>query len=93
MKTTSLIIALAAVALSGCATQMQLVKGYESAAAISLRAAEDNQLGVLTFGLCATPYSAIVRHPEIVPGVMALCLPGGNLSNPANLLSAIPAKP
>lgn len=81
----------AAIALTGCASQLQATKAMEESAAVSLRAAEDNHLGVLTFDLCATPYSALVRHPELVPGVAALCLPGGNLTNPANLLNAIPA--
>jgi hypothetical protein len=87
------IIAILALSLTGCASQLQAVKGMQSAAAVSLRAAEDNQLDLLVFGICATPYSALIRHPEIVPGVGALCLPNGNLTNPANLLYAIPAKP
>lgn len=91
MKT--LILIALGLTLSGCASQLQFVKGAQSAAAVSLRATEDLNLSGLVFGLCATPYSAIIRHPDLVPGIAALCLPGGNLSNPANLLSAIPAKP
>ena len=85
---TFMILALAA--LTGCASQLQATKALEESAAVSLRAAEDNHLGVLTFELCGTPYSALVRHPELVPGVAAICLPNGNFTNPANLLMAIP---
>ncbi len=78
-----------AATFTGCAGVQQAINAGEASAAVNLRAAEDNNLKVLVFGICATPYSAIIRHPEIVPGVGALCLPNGNLSNPANLLNAI----
>lgn len=92
MKTLILAVLLA-VGLSGCASYQQAINAGETSAAVTLRAAEDNNLRVLVFGICATPYSALIRHPEIVPGVGALCLPGGNLSNPAALLYAIPPAP
>lgn len=80
--------------LSGCAGVQQAINASEASAVVNLRAAEDNNLKVLVFGICATPYSAIIRHPEIVPGVSALCLPNGNMSNPANLLNplTVPSK-
>ncbi len=90
MKTTLLLIALAALTLSGCASYQQAINAGETSAAVTLRAAEDNNLRVLVFGICATPYSALILHPEIVPGVGSLCLPNGNFTNPANLLYAIP---
>jgi len=83
-------LAFGLLSLGGCASQLQATKAMETAAAVSLRAAEDNHLDVLKFDLCATPYSALVRHPELVPGVAAICLPNGNFTNPANLLYAIP---
>lgn len=81
---------LVAAALTGCASQLQAVKAMNSAAVVSLRAAEDVNLERLKFELCATPYSALVRNPQLVPGVAAICLPNGNMTNPANLLTAIP---
>lgn len=89
MKTKILLAALFALSLSGCASQLQMVSAAQSSAAVALRAAEDNNLSYLKFSLCATPYSAIIRHPEIVPGIGALCLPGGDRTNPANLLIGI----
>ena len=78
---------------TGCASQLQAIKAFNTAAAVSLQTAEDINLERLKFELCATPYSAIVRHPALVPGVAAICLPNGNFTNPANLLYAIPAVP
>lgn len=78
--------------LTGCASLTQAYSAGATATAVGLKAAEDNSLATLKFGLCATPYSAIIRHPELVPGIGALCLPSGVNSNPANLLTTIPAK-
>ena len=91
----SILAIVATISLSGCASQLQAVKGFNAAAAVSLKAATDINLERLTFELCATPYSALVRNPQLVPGVAAICLPGGNTANPATLLMAIPpaAKP
>jgi hypothetical protein len=86
MKYTTLLLTTLVLSCTGCASQLQAVKGVEAATAVALRAAEDNNLDVLRFNLCATPYSAIVRHPDFVPGIIALCLPSGSLSNPALLL-------
>ncbi len=84
------LIALAIVAsLSGCASQLQLVSGAESAAAVSLRAAEDIHLDRLRFEMCATPYSALIRNPDFIPGVRFLCLPNGGLTAPDSLLSGV----
>lgn len=90
MKYTAILAALLALVVSGCASQLQAVKAMNSAAVVSLRAAEDINLERLSFELCATPYSALVRNPQLVPGVAAICLPNGNMTNPANLLTAIP---
>jgi hypothetical protein len=87
----ALAITIGATLMAGCASQLQAVKAVQESAVVSLRAAEDNNLDRLHFEICATPFSALVRHPELVPGVGALCLPSGVLSNPANLLLGIPA--
>jgi len=94
MKYLILPLAAAVAMLSGCASQLQAVKGFNAAAVVSLRAAEDINLERQVFEICATPFSAIARNPNIVPGIMGLCLPNGNASNPANVLNAVaPAKP
>ena len=92
MKNRIYLALAATIAMTGCASQLQAVKGFNAAAVVSLRATEDVHLDALKFDLCATPYSALVRHPELVPGVGAICLPNGDRTNPANLLTAIPAK-
>lgn len=87
MKTLSaLLLAAAALSLGGCASQLQFAKGAQSAAAVSLRATEDLNLSGLVFGLCATPLSAAIRNPQIIPGLRALCLPGGVDTSPITLL-------
>lgn len=69
--------------LSGCTTTMA---AYETAATKEIKASDDNLISNYKALFCALPYSAIVRNPEIIPGVKALCLPGGNMTNPADLL-------
>jgi len=66
--------------LSGCAGFQQAVTGYQSAAATSMTAAEDNLIRAWVFQACATPYSAILRHPEIAPALVALCRSVGDTS-------------
>ena len=79
-----LMVALAV--LPGCASQLQMVSATQKAAAVQLRAAEDINLERQVFGLCATPLSAAIRNPQIIPGLRALCLPGGGESSPVLLL-------
>ncbi len=76
--------------LTGCAAQQAAVKGYENAALVGIRAAEDNNIAWWSANACGTPYSAAIRNPQIVPALRALCLPGGNATNPSTLLDAIP---
>lgn len=59
--------------LTGCASIQQAINGYEAVAAVSLRAAEDNNISVWTFNACATPYSAALRNPQIIPALRVLC--------------------
>lgn len=61
--------------LAGCASVQQAINGYEAAAGVSLRAAEDNNITVWTFNACATPYSAALRNPHVIPALRALCGP------------------
>lgn len=79
----------AALLMSGCAGFQQAVTGYETAAAKGLQAAEDNNVRVWAFSACATPFSAAIRNPQIVPALKALCLPAGAASSPVTLLDGI----
>ena len=89
MKT--LIALLIAVPLSGCAGMQQAFDAGAAAGAVSLRAAEDSNIRLWAFNACATPLSAAIRNPQIIPALRALCLPGGGQSSPILLLE-VPAK-
>ncbi len=96
MKTIQIMLVmcvLAIVNLSGCASVNQAYSAFGASALVSAQGAEDNVLATLKVGICATPYSAIVRHPEVVPGIEAMCLPGGQATNPAALLTAVSGVP
>ena len=88
-----ILIAVSALAMTACASVNQAYSAFGASALVSAQGAEDNALATLKVGLCASPYSAIVRHPEVVPGIEALCLPGGQATNPAALLTAISGVP
>ena len=89
MKT--ILAAILVLSLSACASYQQAVDGGLSAAAVSLRAAEDTNIHFWTFTACATPLSAAIRNPQIIPALRALCLPGGGQSSPILLLD-VPTK-
>lgn len=76
----------ALLALAGCANVQQAINGYEAAALVSIKAAEDNNIRLWSANACGTPLSAAIRNPQIVPALRALCLPAGADSNPAALL-------
>jgi len=63
--------------LGGCAGYNQAVTAGLSSAGVSLQTAEDNNIRLWKFNACATPLSAALRNPMIIPGLRALCLPGG----------------
>jgi hypothetical protein len=82
-----------ALAITGCASQLQAVSGAQASAVKSLKMGEDMNIEAMTLNMCATPFSAVLRHPEIIPAIKALCLPGGPASNPSGLLdAAVPSK-
>lgn len=66
---------MAALCLAGCTTQLQAIGAATDTAMASMRAAEDQNIKLWTANACATPISATVRHPEIVPALRLLCLP------------------
>lgn len=59
--------------LSACASVSQAVSAYGSAALTGARATNDTLIEANKAALCATPLSALVRHPELVPAVKSLC--------------------
>lgn len=59
--------------LAGCASMQQAINGYAAAAAVSVRAAEDENIRVWTADACGTPYSAALRNPQIIPALRDLC--------------------
>lgn len=84
-----LFLILAAVALTGCASFQQAVGAYGTSAVAGAQAANDNVIAGWSVLACATPFSAAVRHPDIVPALKALCLPTGASGSPATLLDSI----
>lgn len=82
-------LAVAALAISGCASVQQAVHGYGAAAIVAIRAAEDDNIALWTANACGTPISAAIRNPQIIPALRALCLPGGAAASPAGLLDAV----
>lgn len=84
MRKTLAILTLAALC-GGCASVQQAVQAYGSVAVTGTRAANDTLIEAQKVALCGLPLSAVVRHPEIIPAVRALCLAPGD-ANAAVLL-------
>ena len=68
--------------LNGCAGVQQFVNATAASAAVSLRAAEDQNIKMWKFAACGTPLSAAFRNPEIIPALRALCIPSGAEASP-----------
>lgn len=88
-----LIVSILLIALSGCAGIQQGLTGYESAAYAGAKASNDNVIAVWKVAACATPFSAAVRNPDIIPALKVLCLPAGASASPITLLDAVPLTP
>lgn len=85
---------MAALALAGCTTvAQQALVGAESAAVTSAKAVHDNEIFLWTTAACATPYSAAIRNPSIIPALKALCLPSGAQAAPATMFDGVPSLP
>jgi uncharacterized protein YceK len=67
------IAAAIASSVSACASVTQAVSAYGSAALTGAKAANDTLIEANKAAMCATPVSALVRHPELVPAVKSLC--------------------
>lgn len=74
--------ALLAAALSACTTTTASVySGLYTQAKAGVQVFDDNTLGTMRDLVCAQPYSAIQRHPEMQPGIVALCGPMVNTAS------------
>ena len=71
----AVIVVLLTLMLSSCASWQQGINGFESAALVSAKAADDNAIRLWSAAACATPYSAAVRNPQIIPALKVLCAP------------------
>lgn len=78
-------------ALAGCASVQQAVNGYAAAAAVSVRAAEDENIRVWTADACGTPYVAAMRNPQIIPALRDLCGQSALFGAPAPLIPPLPS--
>ena len=74
----ALIMALAALPMQGCPNYVPTIKGYAEAGAQTARDVEDLNLARLKFGLCATPFSAVLRNPEFAGALKDLCIGSSN---------------
>jgi hypothetical protein len=86
-KATVLLIALA---LSGCASFQQGVSAFGVAAVDSAKTANDQAIFVWSTAACATPISAALRNPQVIPALKALCMPPAE-ATPATLLDSMEA--
>jgi hypothetical protein len=76
MKTTvvhSLLIALAIVSISGCQSMNQAYSVFGQNALKDSAGFEDNAIGTWRAAACGTPFSAVVRNPDIQPALGTLC--------------------
>lgn len=67
--------------LTGCA----VMNAFGLAAVDNAKTANDQAIYVWSTAACATPISAALRNPEIIPALRALCMPAGDVV-PADLL-------
>lgn len=94
MKKTLLLIACTlalAVSTAGCASVSQAVNAYGAVAVSGAQAANDTIIAANKVALCAIPISALVRHPELVPAVRALCMPRGDGGTVDQVLDTVAA--
>ncbi len=86
MKKYILMLALVST-LAGCGSMIQAVNAYGTVAVSDAKAANDTIITGWTVAACATPYSAILRNPEIIPALQSLCGPTREVA-PSSLLRA-----
>jgi len=75
-------LAVAVLALLGCTTTTgSMYSGIATQAKAGIQVFDDNTLATVHDVLCAQPYSAIQRHPEMQSGIQALCGPLANATS------------
>lgn len=84
MKMTAITLAL--LGLTGCASFQQAVGVYGAAAVDSARTSNDHMIFAWSTAACATPISAALRNPHVIPALRVLCMPGADIA-PSSLLS------
>ncbi len=87
MKKTIVMLALAG-ALCGCGSMIQAVNAYGTVAVSDAKAANDTLIAGWTVAACATPISAALRNPQIIPAIKLLCFPAGDVA-PTELLDPV----
>ena len=85
MKKTLLAIAVVCI-LSGCASLTTAVNAYGTVAVDNAKAANDAAISAWVVAGCAMPLSAIMRNPQIIPALRAICMPQTDIV-PSELLS------
>jgi uncharacterized protein YceK len=81
MKRTIVLAIMLTFGLAGCSSLQQAIQGYGTVAVTGAHAAADTVVEAQKVAMCDLPYSAIQRHPEIIPAVQSLC--PGPLTTPA----------
>jgi hypothetical protein len=82
LLSTVAVIALGLSMLGGCTTTTgSMYAGLATQAEAGIKVFDDNSLATVRTVLCAQPYSAIQRHPELQPGIQAMCGPLANSSS------------
>lgn len=83
-----LLLTMTVVGLVGCASAQQVIKGYESAGEMTLNAVNDNRIKIWELQACDTPFSAVMRNPNIIPALEILCIQPNQVS-PNKLLDSV----
>lgn len=87
MKKSMLMLALA-VSLAGCASFQQGVSAFSVAAVDSAKTANDQAIWAWSTAACATPISAALRNPQIIPALRVLCMASSDVV-PSSLLDPV----
>lgn len=72
--------------MAGCASVQQAVDAYGTTAIASAKHANDSLIVAWSTAACATPVSAALRNPHIIPALKALCVPAASDTPPSSLL-------
>lgn len=79
------IVLMALLLISGCASVQPTIDGYRAAAKTSYIAAQDAHVAILRSDICNLPWFEIQKNPWLVRVVEAACLQGAD-TPPVSLL-------